>query len=90
VRKTFCLQLSIQDRQYEAHVNEKLAHRRQKAIMRQLSLPVSKGSEDSITPKDRWISEHSVWREDPLEPVFGASSSLQHDVEWASEQPWAE
>jgi hypothetical protein len=34
VRKTFCLQLSIQDRQYEAHCNEKLACHRQKAIMR--------------------------------------------------------
>jgi hypothetical protein len=90
VRKTFCLQLSIQDRQYEAHCNEKLARRRKKAMMRQLNLPVSKGSEDNITPKDRWISEHSVWGEDPLEPVFGASSSPLHDMEWASEQPWDE
>jgi hypothetical protein len=58
--------------------------------MRQLGLPVSKGSEDSITPKDRWISEHSEWREDPLEPAFDDSSSHHHDVEWASEQPWDE
>jgi hypothetical protein len=77
--------LSIHDHQYEAHCNEKLAHRRQKAIMRQLSLPASKGSEDSITPKDRWIFEHSEWREDALEPAFDTSPSHQHDGEWASE-----
>jgi hypothetical protein len=53
--------------------------------MRQLSLPVSKGSEDSITPKDRWISEHIEWREDPLEPTFDPSPSGQHDGEWSTE-----
>jgi hypothetical protein len=84
VKKNFCLQLSIQERQYEAHCNEKYAHRRQKAIMRQLSLSVSKGSKDSITPKEKWIFEHSEWHEDPLEPSFDSSPSGQHDGEWAS------
>jgi hypothetical protein len=58
--------------------------------MRQLSLLVSKGSEDNITPKDCWISEHIEWREDPLEPTFDPSPSGQHDREWSTEQPWEE
>ena len=46
---------------YDAHVQEKKACLRQKQILRAMQLPVSDGSEGTITPKEQWISEHSTW-----------------------------
>ena len=64
VKKTFCLQTDIQKKMYEAHVNEKLARRRQIAMMKHLNMPFNSGSEKSNTPEDRWISAHSTWSDD--------------------------
>jgi hypothetical protein len=60
LEKSFCLKLDMQDRVYEAHKKEKNARRRQKEIMGALNLPVSLGSEKSITPKAQWISHYST------------------------------
>ncbi|KAK1681654.1 hypothetical protein QYE76_042502 [Lolium multiflorum] len=41
VKKTFCLQLDIQERMYDSYVAEKKAQRRQKSIMSKLGVEVS-------------------------------------------------
>jgi hypothetical protein len=85
VKKTFCLQLDIQERLYEAHVNEKKSRRRQKQMLAHMQLPVSSGSEENITPKEEWISQHSQWDED-LEDTAPArhtqASSGMEDVDF--------
>ncbi|KAK1646189.1 hypothetical protein QYE76_063994 [Lolium multiflorum] len=49
VKKTFCLQLDIQERMYDAYVAEKKARRRQKSIMTKLGVEVSP-PEENILP----------------------------------------
>jgi len=73
VKKTFCLQADIQKKMYEAHVNEKLARRRQIAMMKHLNMQVQSGSEKSITPEERWISTHSTWTDDEAPPQPSSS-----------------
>jgi hypothetical protein len=41
VKKTFCLQLDIQECMYDVYVAEKKSRQRQKSIMRKLELEVS-------------------------------------------------
>ena len=80
VKKTFCLQSDIQKRMYEAHVNEKLARRRQIAMMRHLSMSVQSGSEKSITPEERWISSHSTWTDDEAPPQPSTTVTAADDI----------
>ena len=61
LKKACCFFNDIQDCLYDAHVQQKKAAQRQKAIMRSLSLPVSEGSEENIIEKDEWISKQSNW-----------------------------
>ncbi|KAE8776077.1 hypothetical protein D1007_51358 [Hordeum vulgare] len=61
LNKTFCLQAPVQQKLYEAHVNENLARRRQIRIMQALNLEATSGSEKSITPEENWIYGHSTW-----------------------------
>ena len=61
IKKSFC---PLDDRMYEAHVQEKKSRSHQKQIMRALNLPVSDGSEGEITPKEKWIAERVVWSEE--------------------------
>jgi hypothetical protein len=79
MKKSFCLQLDMQDRAYEAHKKEKLARRCQKEIMTKLDLPVSSGSEDSITPKEKWVSHYSTWSSDDEAPAASSSGWGQWD-----------
>ena len=80
VKKTFCLQSDIQKRMYEAHVNEKLARRRQIAMMRHLSMSVQSGSEKSITPEERWISSHNTWTDDEAPPQPSTTVTAADDI----------
>ena len=73
MKKTFCLQADIQKKIYKAHVNEKLARRRQIAMMKHLNMQVQSGSEKSITPEERWISTHSTWTDDEAPPQPSSS-----------------
>jgi len=63
VKKLFCFQSDIQHRLYQAHVKEKMDRRRQILMMRKLEIDAPSGSEKTITPEDRWISEHGTWTE---------------------------
>ena len=57
LKKSFCLKLDLQDRMYEEHVNAKKDRQRQKHLLRHFKLPVSDGSEYSITSEEKWISK---------------------------------
>ena len=61
IKKSFCL---LDDRMYEAHVQEKKSRLRQKQIMRKLDLPVSDGSEEDVTPKATWVAERVAWSDE--------------------------
>ena len=65
-KKAFCFN---SDRAYEAHVAQKKAAARQKAMMREMHLTVSSGSKDVITPEHEWKVEHEG---------FGASPTFPH------------
>ena len=65
---------------YEAHVNEKLARRRQIAMMKHVNMPVQSGSEKSITPEERWISSHSTWTDDEAPPQPFTSFTAADDI----------
>jgi hypothetical protein len=75
VKKTFCLQTHIQKKLYDAHVNEKMARRRQIQMMRHLKMHVDSGTEKSITPEDQWIFEHSTWTDDEASGPPATSTS---------------
>ena len=65
IRESFCL---VDDRMYEAHVEEKNNRYRQKQIMRKLEIPVSDGSEEDITPKEKWLAQGRVaWSDEEEE-----------------------
>ena len=57
LRDSFCL---VNNRMYDAHVQEKKSRYRQKQIMRKLEIEVSDGSEEDITDKDEWLSNGGV------------------------------
>lgn len=90
VKKTFYLQSDIQKRMYEAHVNEKLAQRRQISMMRHLNMSVQSGSEKSITPEERWISSHGTWTDDEAPPQpstsFTAADDIMEDSDWDDDE----
>jgi hypothetical protein len=75
VKKTFCLQTHIQKKLYEAHVNEKMARRRQIQMMRHLKMQVDRGTEKSITPEDKWIFENNTWTDDEASGLPATSTS---------------
>jgi hypothetical protein len=80
VKKTFCLQLDIQERMYDAYVAEKKARRRQKSIMAKLGVEVSPpGSEENILPKPQWISAHSQWSDGEDGPSYDVDSDVAED-----------
>ena len=62
LKKSFCLKLDLQDRMYEEHVNAKKDRQRQKQLMKHFQLPVSDGSEFSITPRGEVdaLQQHTV------------------------------
>ena len=73
VKKLFCLQTNIQHHMYEAHVREKKNRLLQYEFYRKQGMTVEVGSEENITPEDRWISKFSNWDLD--DDVPGPSSS---------------
>jgi hypothetical protein len=58
-RSLFCFKEDLQDRMYDAHVKNKKIHQRQKAMMVQMNLHVSNGSENIITPPEEGKSSTS-------------------------------
>ena len=59
-KKAFCFNRDLQDRMYDAHVYNKKAASRQKAMMREMKMKVSPlGSEEAITPPEAWKAKHS-------------------------------
>ncbi|KAE8800258.1 hypothetical protein D1007_24247 [Hordeum vulgare] len=76
LKKTFYLQAHVQQKLYEAHVNEKLARRRQILIMRALKLEAPSGSEKSITPEEKWIYGRSSWIDDKVSGQPATSSAV--------------
>ena len=63
-KKAFCFN---SDRAYEAHVAQKKSAACQKAIMRDMNLTVSSGSEDLITPEEVWKAENGgYWSESDI------------------------
>ena len=80
-KRAFCLKLDLEDRLYEAHVHHKKAAQRHKAMMRHMQIPVSDGSEEVITPKNKWVSKQGFWSDEDAPPDgdrFQASSSSTH------------
>ena len=65
-RESFCL---IDNRMYEAHVQDKKNCFRQKQIMRKMDIPVFDGSEENITPKEEWLAQGRVAWSDEEEEV---------------------
>ena len=63
IKKSLCFRI---DRMYEYHVYEKKEAQRHKAMLRHMNLPVSVGSENSITPKEKWIAEHGKWSDEEI------------------------
>ncbi|KAK1646410.1 hypothetical protein QYE76_064215 [Lolium multiflorum] len=81
VKKTFCLQLDIQEHMYDSYVAEKKARRRQKSNMRKLGMEVSPpGSEENIIPKPQWISAHSQWSDGEDGPSYSVDSDIGGDL----------
>ena len=58
MKALFCMQAKGQ---YKAHVNAKMARRRDKAIMRQVGLEVADGSEEQITDEEAWTKQQCSW-----------------------------
>ena len=58
-KKAFCFN---SDRAYEAHVAQKKSAARQKAMMRDMNLTVSSGSEDIITSEHEWKAALEIGR----------------------------
>ena len=80
--KSFCLKIDLQDRMYEEHVNAKKDRQRQKQLMKHFQLPVSDGSENVITPKEKWVSSQ---RWSSSEDVTGPST---FPPDWVNAEPW--
>jgi len=82
LKKSFCLKLDMQDRMYEEHVNAKKDRQHQKQLLRHFQLPVSDGSENSITPEEKWLSkQHWSSSEDEAGP-----STIPGG--WVNTEPW--
>ena len=71
MKKLFCLQAKGQ---YRAHVAEKEARRRHKALGRHVGLEVRSGSKEYITDEEVWISRHCKWGSEDDLPGSSAPS----------------
>ena len=81
VKKLFCLQTDVQHKMYLAHVDAKKARQERKAIMRKLEIPVQDGSEDRITPEDKWISSHSHWTDSDESNAATSAPAQDQEIE---------
>ncbi|KAK1650129.1 hypothetical protein QYE76_067934 [Lolium multiflorum] len=80
VKKTFYLQLDIQERMYDSYVAEKKTRRRQKSIMSKLGVEVfPPGSEENIISKPQWISSHSQWSDGEDGPSYSVNLDIGGD-----------
>ena len=70
---------------YLAHVDAKKARRERKAIMRKLEIPVQDGSEDRITPEDKWISSHSHWTDSDESNAATSAPAQDQEIEEESD-----
>mgnify|MGYP006267166559 FL=1 len=86
VKKLFCLQTDVQHKMYLAHVDAKKARQERKAIMRKLEIPVQDGSEDRITPEDKWISSHSHWTDSDESNAATSAPAQDQEIEEETEE----
>ena len=63
-------------------MNAKKDRKHQKQFMKQFQLPVSDGSEFSITPKETWLS-HQQWSSSEEEVEHGSIPEG-----WVNTEPW--
>jgi hypothetical protein len=92
LKKSFCFKEDLQDRMYQAHVDNKKIHQGQKAMMAHMNLPISDGSENNITPPEEWKSKHTwssskdsiperIMRPSPPPPGKGQAEDGDEDEE---------
>jgi hypothetical protein len=58
LKKSFCFKEDLEDKMYKAHIYNKKIRQRRKAMLIHMGLPVSDGSENTITPPEEWKSKH--------------------------------
>ena len=85
MKALFCMQ---DYEQYKAHVNAKMARRRDKAIMRQVGLEVESGSEERIIDEEPWITQHCRWSESEEDTGVRSSSRAAEECEEEEEHDW--
>ena len=66
MKKTFCLGVDINKRQYQAHRREKLNRRDFIAHRRSHGEQVNSGTEGSITSEEKWLSKHRHYYEEDV------------------------
>ena len=78
MKQLFCIQAQGQ---YKAHVAEKKARSRDKAMMRHLGMEITSVSEDKITDEEEWISTHCRWSDTEEEVPQAAAEDGSDDHE---------
>ena len=74
----------MQHRLYQVHKREKESRQRQIKFYQHMGMQVKAGSEDDITPEDKWISKFSNWELAEDQP--GTSSSVPPPAAEESEE----
>ena len=75
VKKTFCF---LQDREYQAYVDQRHNVQRQKAIMAALNIPCSPVSSSITAPKEDWVRNNCNWSEDESEEEVTGPHESSH------------
>jgi hypothetical protein len=76
MKKLFCIE---SQGQYRAHVADKKARSRDKAMMRHLGMDVTSGCEDRITEEEPWIAQHCKWSDSETERHHAAAEQSEED-----------
>jgi hypothetical protein len=61
LKKIFCFQSFAHKKMYKAHYNEKMARQRKIVMMRHIAMETKSGSENCITPEEKWIPKECQW-----------------------------
>ncbi|KAE8799100.1 hypothetical protein D1007_25573 [Hordeum vulgare] len=88
VRNTFVLQVHVQKKLYNAHVNNKLATRKQIQIMWALHIQKETNSQ-KVTTLEKWIYVHSNWTDDEASghPAVVSFSPAADDIMEDDDEP---
>ena len=62
-------------------MNTKMAHCRDKAIMRQVALEVQSGSEERIADEEQWTRQHCRWSESEETGIPSTSRATEESEE---------